>query len=101
MTPSRPRIQHPVAPIPTGLVTADAPDLTQDLAAICDALRAGDDATLTAFGRFLEPFITQIQRADKEFVLSPAAQSYLRAIAGGSPAGGGYDPAPNPASCVQ
>lgn len=65
------------------------------------ALRAGDDATLTAFGRFLEPFITQIQRADKGFVLSSAAQSYLRAIAGGSPAGGGYGPAPDPASCVQ
>ncbi len=48
------------------------------------ALRAGDDKTLTGFGRFLEPFITQIQRADKEFVLSPTAQKYLRASADGS-----------------
>ena len=47
------------------------------------ALRAGDNQTLTAFGRFLEPFLNQIQREDREFVLSPAAQSYLRAIAAG------------------
>jgi hypothetical protein len=65
------------------------------------ALRAGDDQTLSGFGRFLEPFITQIQRADKEFVVSPAAQRYLRAIAGGGSAGGGYGPAPDPASCVE
>jgi hypothetical protein len=66
------------------------------------ALRAGDDQTLTGFGRFLEPFITQIQRADKEFVLSPTALQYLGAIAGGSfITGGGYGPAPDPAACVQ
>ncbi|HXP88980.1 MAG TPA: hypothetical protein VN841_29940 [Bryobacteraceae bacterium] len=68
------------------------------------ALRAGDNETLTAFGRFLEPFFAQIQRADKEFVLSPAAQTYLRAIAAGhSVAGDGYGQAwvtSDPASCV-
>lgn len=66
------------------------------------ALRAGDEETLTEFGRFLEPFTTQIQRADKGFVLSPEAQRYLGAIANGSSVGGnGYGPPPEPASCVE
>ncbi len=69
------------------------------------ALRAGDSETLTAFGRFLEPFFAQIQRADKEFVLSPAAQTYLRAIAAGhSVTGDGYGNAwetSDPKSCVE
>jgi hypothetical protein len=69
------------------------------------ALRAGDSETLTAFGRFLQPFIDQIQRGDKGFVLSPAAQVYVRAIATGhSVAGDGYGQAwetPGPAACVE
>ena len=69
------------------------------------ALRAGDSQTLTAFGRFLEPFFAQIQRADKEFVLSPAAQTYIRAIAAGhSVTGDGYGNAwetSDPTSCVE
>jgi hypothetical protein len=69
------------------------------------ALRTGDSETLTAFGRFLEPFFAQIQRADKEFVLSPAAQTYLRAIAAGhSVTGDGYGNAwetSDPTSCVE
>jgi hypothetical protein len=69
------------------------------------AVRAGDSETLTKFGRFLEPFAAQIQREDKEFVLSPAAQTYLRAIAKGhAVAGDGYSQAweaPDPASCVE
>ena len=69
------------------------------------ALRAGDSETLTAFGRFLEPFFAQIQHADKEFVVSPAAKTYLRAIAAGhSVVGNGYGNAwetPDPASCVK
>jgi hypothetical protein len=69
------------------------------------ALRAGDSETLTAFGRFLEPFFAQIQRADKEFILSPAANTYLRAIAAGhSVTGDAYGNAwetPDPASCVE
>jgi hypothetical protein len=73
--------------------------------ALRHALRAGDSETLTAFGRFLEPFFAQIQRADKEFVVSPAAQTYLRAIAAGhSVVGNGYGNAwetSDPASCVE
>jgi hypothetical protein len=69
------------------------------------ALRAGDSETLTEFGRFLEPFFAQIQRAGKEFILSPAAQTYLRAIAAGhSVTGDGYGNAwetSDPASCVE
>jgi hypothetical protein len=69
------------------------------------ALRAGDGETLTAFGRFLEPFFAQIQRADKEFILSPAAQTYLRAIAAGhAVTGDGYGNAwetSDPISCVE
>ena len=69
------------------------------------AVRAGDSETLTEFGRFVEPFIAQIQREDKEFVLSPAAQTYVRAIATGhAVAGDGYGQAwetSNPAACVE
>ncbi len=69
------------------------------------ALRAGDSETLTAFGRFLEPFFAQIQRADKEFAVSPAAQTYLRGIAAGhSVVGNGYGNArqtSDPASCIE
>ena len=69
------------------------------------ALGTGDGETLTAFGRFLEPFFAQIQRADKEFILSPAAQTYLRAIAAGhSVTGDGYGNAwetSDPISCVE
>ena len=69
------------------------------------SLRAGDSETLTAFGRFLEPFFAQIQRADKEFILSPAAQTYLRAIAAGnSVTGDRYGNAwetSDPTSCVE
>lgn len=69
------------------------------------ALRAGDSETLNAFGRFLEPFVAQIQRADKEFVVSPVAQTYLRAIAAGhSVSGNGYGnprETSDPASCVE
>jgi hypothetical protein len=66
------------------------------------ALRAGNSETLTAFGRFLEPFFAQIKRADIEFVLSPAAQTYLRAIAAGhSVVVNGHANASDPASCVE
>lgn len=68
------------------------------------AVRAGDSETLTQFGRFLQPFIAQIQREDKDFVLSTAAQTYLRAIANGhSVTGDGYGQAwetSEPSSCV-
>jgi hypothetical protein len=68
------------------------------------ALRAGDSETLSAFGRFLEPFVAQIQRRDKGFVLSPAAQTYVRAIAAGhAVTGDGYGGAwetSAPAACV-
>ena len=47
------------------------------------AVRSGDNETLTALGRFLEPFVAQMQRTDKEFILSPAVRGYLRAIATG------------------
>ena len=69
------------------------------------ALRAGDSETLTAFGRFLEPFFAQIQRADKRFVVSPAAQTYLRAIAAGHSVTGNVYGNPSetsdPPSCVK
>jgi hypothetical protein len=69
------------------------------------ALRTGDNETLTTFGRFLEPFFAQIQREDKTFVLSPAARTYLSAIAAGhSVAGDGYGGAwvtSDPAACVE
>jgi len=69
------------------------------------AVRAGDSETLTEFGRFLEPFIAQLQREDKEFVLSPAAQTYVRAIVSGhAVAGDGYGQAwetSNPAACIE
>jgi hypothetical protein len=68
------------------------------------ALRAGDSETLTGFGRFLQPFITQIQREDKEFTVSAAAQAYLRAIASGSTVGGdgyGQASAADGAVCVE
>ena len=52
---------------------------------ITHAVRSGDNETLTALGRFLEPFVAQMRRTDKEFTISPAAQAYLRAIATGSP----------------
>jgi len=69
------------------------------------ALRSGDSETLTVFGRFLEPFFAQIQRADKEFLVSPTAQTYLHAIAAGiSVHGNGYANAletSDPPSCVE
>jgi hypothetical protein len=66
------------------------------------AVRAGDHGTLTAFGRFLEPFVAQMQRTNKDFVLTQAVKAYLQAIAGGrSFAGGGYSGASDPASCVE
>jgi hypothetical protein len=69
------------------------------------AVRAGDSETLTTFGRFLEPFVAQIKRTDKDFVISPAAQTYLRAIAEGhAVAGDGYGGAwvtSDPAACVE
>jgi hypothetical protein len=69
------------------------------------ALRAGDSETLTAFGRFLEPFFAQIQRADKEFAVSPTAETYLHAIAAGtSVPGNGYGNAwdtSGPPACVE
>lgn len=68
------------------------------------ALRSGDSETLSAFGRFLEPFVAQIRRGDKEFGLSPAAQTYVRAIAAGhAVSGDGYGGAwetSDPAACV-
>ncbi|HEY6341162.1 MAG TPA: hypothetical protein VIY49_06685 [Bryobacteraceae bacterium] len=54
---------------------------------ITHAVRSGDNETLTALGRFLEPFVAQMQRTDKEFVLSPAVRGYLRAIATGRSVG--------------
>lgn len=42
------------------------------------ALSNGDIATLTKFGRFLDPFLYQIQSENSGFVLSPAAEEYLR-----------------------
>ena len=55
------------------------------------ALRAGDSDTLTAFGRFLEPFIAQIQREDRCFVLSLTSKTYLHAIETGQQVSGdGY-----------
>jgi hypothetical protein len=69
------------------------------------AVRAGDSETLAAFGRFLEPFAAQIKRTDKDFVISPAAQTYLRAIAEGrAVAADGYGGAwvtSDPAACVE
>jgi len=66
------------------------------------AVRAGDNETLTTFGRFLEPFVAQMQRTNKDFVLTPAVKAYLRAIAGGrSFAGDGYGGASDPAACVE
>jgi hypothetical protein len=64
------------------------------------AIRAGDNDTLTAFGRFLEPFVAQIERTDGDFVLSPAVQQYLRAIAAGRSVGG-YGQTSEPSSCVE
>lgn len=69
------------------------------------ALRAGDSETLGAFGRFLEPFVAQIQRADREFILSPAARTYVRAIAAGHSVtrdghGGAWETTDQP-SCVE
>jgi hypothetical protein len=66
------------------------------------AIRAGDNDTLTAFGRFLEPFVAQIQRTDKNFVLSPAVQKYLGAIAAGrSVDWNGYGSVSQPSACVE
>ncbi|MBV8844961.1 MAG: hypothetical protein JO307_19310 [Bryobacterales bacterium] len=69
------------------------------------ALRAGNSETLTTFGRFLQPFVAQIQRTDKTFVLSSAAETYLRAIASGhAVTGDGYGGAweiSTPAACVK
>jgi hypothetical protein len=69
------------------------------------ALRAGDADTLTTFGRFLEPFIAQIQRQDRTFELSPTAKTYLLAIESGQQVSGdGYGPVslkPGTASCVE
>ena len=69
------------------------------------ALRAGDSETLSVFGRFLEPFFAQIQRADKEFLVSPTAQTYLHAIAAGtSVPGNGYgnvSETSDPPSCIE
>jgi hypothetical protein len=66
------------------------------------AIRAGNNETLTAFRRFLEPFVGQMQRTEKDFVLTPAVKAYLGAIAGGhSFAGDGYGGASEPASCVE
>ena len=70
--------------------------------ALLHAIRAGDNETLTAFGRFLEPFVGQMQRTDKNFVLMPAVKAYLHAIAGGhSFSGDGYGGASDPAACVK
>jgi hypothetical protein len=72
---------------------------------ITHAVRSGDNETLTALGRFLEPFVAQIERTDKEFVLSPAVRAYLRAIAAGRSVGdseyGPISEAPGSASCVE
>lgn len=72
---------------------------------ITHAVRSGDNETLTALGRFLEPFVAQIERTDKEFVLSPAVQGYLRAIATGRSVGeseyGQISEAPGSAACVE
>lgn len=69
------------------------------------AVRSGDSETLNQFGRFLEPFVTQIQRTDKSFMLSPAAQTYLRAISTGhtvtSDGYGSVAPGPAPAQCIE
>jgi len=72
---------------------------------IMHAVRAGDSETLTTFGRFLEPFVAQIKRTDKDFVISPAAQTYLRAIATGRAAstdgyGGAWETS-DPAACIE
>jgi hypothetical protein len=66
------------------------------------AIRAGDNEKLTAFGRFLEPFVAQMRRKYKGFVLTPGVKLYLQAIAGGhSFAGDGYGGASDPAACVE
>ena len=69
------------------------------------AVRTGDTETLTTFGRFLEPFVAQVKRTDKDFVISPAAQTYLRAIAEGhAVSGDGHGGAwvtSDPAACVK
>lgn len=49
---------------------------TQQL--IESALTNGDVPTLTKFGRFLDPFVSQIRNTNSGFVLSPAAQEYLQ-----------------------
>lgn len=72
---------------------------------ITHAVRSGDNETLTALGRFLEPFVAQMQRTDKDFVLSPAVLAYLRAIATGRSVGdseyGQISEAPGSTSCVE
>jgi hypothetical protein len=42
------------------------------------ALSNGDVATLAKFGRFLDPFLYQIRSENSRFVLSPAAEEYVR-----------------------
>jgi hypothetical protein len=82
-----------------GSVTIDAPDLTQDLGAIRQALVT----RLTGLGLYPKEaramvetwadswFTEGSRRGEKAFVLSPAAQTYLRAIAAGhSITGNGY-----------
>jgi hypothetical protein len=48
---------------------------TQQL--IESALTNGDVPTLTKFGRFLDPFVSQIRNGNSGFVLPPAAEKYL------------------------
>ena len=71
---------------------------------IVHALRSGDSQTLLAFGRFLQPFVAQISRTQKDFDPSPAARAFLRAIASGQAvASDGYGAGETtaPAECVE
>jgi hypothetical protein len=71
--------------------------------AIEHAVRSGDGETLTALGRYLQPFVAQMQRTDSKFKLTAEAQKFIRAIATGQTvAESGYGAEP-PASqrCVE